>query len=210
MTNKGNRFEFHIMKNSVIGVLCVLLLLTGCGVNRQAKELKALGDCKYDLKSVDSIYVAGVPFQRLINQDNLDLSSVPALALGFLRKNIPFEGRVNLSIENPTGNHAAINQFEYIVLLQQKEVVQGIVNQKINVAAGEKAQVPISIKANIYNLLSDGSLEEVFNILRSDNSSNSEGLLTVKIKPIIFIGNTPIKYPGYITIDKKISRDILL
>ncbi len=198
------------MKIKIIGALCLLLLIAGCGVNRQAKELKALGDCKYDLRSVDSIHISGIPFQQLINQNSINLSSAPALALGFLRKNIPFEGRVNLSIENPTTNRAAINQFEYIVLLQQKELVQGLVNQKISVAAGEKAQVPISIKANIYDLLSDGSLEEILNILKSEKGSGAEGLLTVKIKPIILLGNTAVKYPGYITIDKKISRDILL
>lgn len=186
----------------------MLITITACGVNRQTREIKALGKCKYDLKSIDSIYVAGVALNKIINQNTIDLSAAPGIALGLLRKNIPFEGRVNLAIDNPTTNKASINQFEYIVLLQQKQLAEGVVNQKVSVGAGESVVVPVTLKANVYELLTNGQLEDTFRALKSDKED--VGLLTIKIKPVIYVAGAAIKYPGYITIDKKISRSILL
>jgi len=192
----------------ILLALSVLVVLASCGVNRQTREIKALGKCKYDLKSIDSIYVAGVALNRIINQNTIDLSSAPSIALGLLRQNIPFEGRVNLEIDNPTANRAAINQFEYIVLLQQKQLAEGVVNQKVSIEAGQTTVVPVTLKANVYELLTNGQLDQTLRALKSDK--DDAGLLTIKIKPVIYVGSTAIKYPGYITIDKKISRSILL
>lgn len=192
----------------ILIALSLLVTLASCGVNKQTKAIKALGKCKYDLKSVDSVYVAGVALNKIINQNSIDLSVAPGIALGLLRKNIPFEGRVNLAIDNPTMQNAAINQFEYIILLQQKQLAEGVVNQKISVGAGESVVVPVSLKANVYDLLTNGQLEETFRALKSDKED--AGLLTIKIKPVIYVAGAAIRYPGYITIDKKISRSILL
>ncbi|MFD1631032.1 hypothetical protein [Pseudopedobacter beijingensis] len=186
-----------------------LLILSSCGINKQTKELKVLGDCKYDLQSIDSLYIAGTPLKKIVNNNNIDISSAPAIAMGFLRKNIPLEGRVNLKIDNPTSKKAAINQFEYIVLLQKKELASGFVNQKVSVDAGQTVNVPVSLKTNIYDLVSGGNFEEILSLFNSERG-NEEGLVTIKVKPILLIGNTQVKYPGYITIDKKISRSILL
>jgi hypothetical protein len=52
---------------------------------------------------------------------------------------------------------------------------------------------------------------EISEFLKSRTSgTEKKGMLTVKIKPSIKIGNTLVKYPGYITIDKEISSKILL
>lgn len=193
----------------ILWAASLLFIISSCGINKQTKELKVLGDCKYDLQSIDSLYIAGTPLKKIVNNNNIDLSSAPAIAMGFLRKNIPLEGRVNLKIDNPTSKKAAINQFEYIVLLQKKELANGFVNQKVSVDAGQTVNVPISLKTNIYDLVSGGNFEEILSLFNSERG-NEEGLVTIKVKPILLIGNTQVKYPGYITIDKKISRSILL
>lgn len=200
------------MRLKIVYFFVAVLFLSSCGINKQAKELKALENCKYEIKSADSVFIAGKPLKTFINNGNIDLSNMPSLAFAMLRKNIPLSGVMNLKIQNPTSQKAGINQFEYLVLFQGTELAKGFVNQKIVVEPGQDVSVPVAINANIYNLVSDEKLlNEIIRIFDSANStSNAKGLVTVKIKPTIAIGNKLINYPGYITIDKEISREIFM
>ncbi|MRX48336.1 NDR1/HIN1-like protein [Pedobacter puniceum] len=199
------------MKLTKYILLLVILSIfaTACGVNKQTRELKALEDCKYNINSADSVYIAGIALKDFTTAKDFNLAKYPSMALGLLRKNIPIEGNVNLQITNPTSRQASINQFEYLILIKGKEIANGFVNQKVSVGAGSSTTVPIALKANIYSLLADEKIRnEILNFLNTDKEQ--KGLVTLKIKPSIALGQKLIKYPGYISIDKELSNKILL
>jgi len=200
------------MKTKILYFAVTILFLSGCGINKQAKELKALEDCKYEIKSADSVFIVGKPLKSFVNNGNIDLSSAPSLAFAMLRKNIPLTGKMNLKIQNPTSQVAGINQFEYLVLFQNKEIAKGFVDQKVIVEPGKEVIVPVAINANIYQLLADETtLNELLNLFNNnDSKKKATGIVTLKIKPTIALGNKLINYPGYITVDKEISREIFL
>ncbi|MNY28339.1 hypothetical protein D3C86_1623100 [compost metagenome] len=52
---------------------------------------------------------------------------------------------------------------------------------------------------------------EISDFLKSSKGGpEKKGVLTLKIRPSIRVGNTLVKYPGFITIDKEVSSKILL
>lgn len=196
--------------------LAVLLLLAifsaGCGLNKQARQIEALEKCTYEISSADSIYLAGRDISKLIKSRSFELSNMPELALALFRKNIPLKARVILTITNPTANEAAINQFEYLVLIKNQEIANGFVNQKVSVAPGGSATVPVRVNSNIYSFISNGkTMEEILDFVRGGESGAAEkkGVVTIKIKPTIEAGGKLVKYPGYITINKEVSSKIL-
>ena len=200
------------MKKLVL-VCSLAYFVAGCsGINKQVNQIKALEDCKFIVSSVDSVTVANIKVKDIIEKEKIDLNKMPRLVLALLRKNVPLRGSVNLMITNPSNKLAAINQFEYKILIKNPEIAGGLVNQRISVSPnGGSMTVPIQVNSNIYNILSDDKAMEAitdFLIERgADNSSNKEkkGVVTIKIKPTLDLGNKQIKYPGYITIDKEIS-----
>ncbi|MBC8054645.1 MAG: hypothetical protein H7Y13_16420 [Sphingobacteriaceae bacterium] len=202
------------MKRITLLALAILPFLGCGGLNKQTNQLKALEDCKYEITSADSISVANINVKDLIGKDKLDLVKMPRLALALLRKNVPLKARVNLVINNPTNQLAAINQFEYKVLIKNRELAGGFVNQKIVVSPhGGTTSVPIHINSNIYEVLSDDkAMDAIYDFLigAGDNTKERKGNLTIKIKPTLTLGNKQIQYPGYITIDKEVSSKILL
>ena len=188
------------------------ILVAGCGLNKQARQIEALEKCTYEISSADSIYLAGRDVSALVKNRNFNLSNVPELALALFRKNIPLKARVNLKISNPSANEAAINQFEYIVLIKNQEIANGFVNQKVVVEPGGTTVVPVRVNSNIYSFLSNGkTMEEILDFVRGGESGAAErkGVVTIKIKPTIDVGGKLVKYPGYITIDKEVSSKIL-
>jgi len=206
------------MKRILLLSLALLpFLLYRCGVSRQLTEAKALGDCRYAIKSADSITLAGYDIQQFRNIrsiEDFNPLKFPRIAAGLLTRNIPLNARINLGITNPTNKNAAINQLEYRVLLAGQELFQGFLNQRIEVApGGGQISVPIRLNANAYQLLTDDKTREAFtqfigNLAGSDDSKASR--VTIKIKPTLDLGNKAIDYPGYITIEQDVTNKILL
>jgi hypothetical protein len=183
----------------------IALIVSGCGVSR---KISLLEQCRYDIKSADSVYFAGRDITRQIKTGTFDLGSIPELAIGLLRKDIPIRARLNFGINNPGSKAIEINQFDYIILFKGQELVNGTTDRRINISPDETTIVPIMIMANIYSILSDkNTRQEIFSYLRGANSSKNS-LISIKIRPSIRVGNKLIKYPGYITIDKELNNNM--
>ena len=195
-----------------ISLCFIVLFFVSCGINKQAKQLQTLEDCIYEIRSADSIYVAGRDVTKMINNNAVNISNMPEFAWAYLRKDIPLKARINLKIKNPTKQLAAINRFEYLVLIKGQQLANGLVNQKVSIAPGDSLIVPVNVNANIYQIVSNGkTMKEIVDFMRGGNDSASEkkGIVTLKIKPSIAIGDNLVNYPGYITIEKEVSSKIL-
>ncbi len=189
----------------ILFISFIALFATGCGVSQ---KISLLEQCHYDIKSADSVYFAGRDITRQIKTGTFDLRSVPELAIGLLRKDIPLRARINLGIENPGSKPVEINQFDYIILFKGQELVNGTTERRIDINPQETTVVPIVIRANIYSILSDkNTREEIFSYLRGTDSRENvqKTLISIKIRPSIRVGKKLIKYPGFITIDKELS-----
>jgi hypothetical protein len=199
------------MKRIILGCL-VVMGLSACGINKQAQQLKALEQCDYKVVGASQITLAGTDVKKLIDSKSFSLSNLPGLALGYLRKDIPLKANLSLQISNPSTSLAAINNFDYIILINQQEVVNGTIDQKISIEPGQSTTVPVQLNANVYQFLSNGKIiDEIGAFLGgAANGTEKKGMLTLKIKPSIMVGGSLVKYPGFITIDKEVSSKILL
>lgn len=198
------------MKNILV-VCASILILAGCGVNKQAQQIAALEKCTYKLLSAEQITVGGTNVNNIVNLQDLNIASLPGLALGLLTQDVPLKAKLNLEIKNPTANAAAINDFEYKVLINNQELATGLVNQKVDVQPGGTTVVPVNINVNAYRFISNKQvMQEVAAFLQSKSDSvERKGMLTLKIKPSINVAGTLVKYPGFLTIDKEISSKTL-
>ena len=191
----------------------VLFLFTGCGIDRQAKALRALEKCQYAFVSADSVYLAGTDVNKLVANGRVDISRLPGVALGFLNRDIPLSGILNLRITNPTNNLAGIQQFTYKIAVEEREVLEGTSDLPIEIPAGETVTVPVKLETNVYKFLSDQeTLQKLLTFIQSarDGATDEKVNLTFSIKPTIALGNKQLNYPGYIDIDKQIDAGMLL
>ncbi len=195
----------YIGMKKILLISLFAFIAAGCGISR---KISLLEQCRYDIKSADSVYVAGRDITRQIKTGSFDLGSVPELAIGLLRKDIPLRARLNLGIENPGSKPIEINQFDYIISFKGQELVNGTTDRRIDINPEETTVVPIMIRANIYSILSDrNTRDEIFSYLRGTKNMQ-KSLISIKVRPSIRVGNKLIKYPGYITIDKELSSSM--
>jgi hypothetical protein len=198
--------KFFLYSLLIIGVC-------GCGINKQAQQIKALEKCTYRITSADEITVGGTDVKKLFDGQDINLASLPGIAFGLLRQDVPLKARLNLEVKNPSADMASINQFEYKILINNADLAEGVVNQEVIVPAGQSTVVPVNMIVNLYPFVSNKKvMSEVSEFLKAGKNGGAEkkGLLTLKIRPSIKVGNSLVKYPGFITIDKEISSKILL
>ena len=211
------RKQIWIITIVMAAVIWGSVLITSCGVGKQVSEAKAFGECKYDIASVDSVFLAGIDvreFRNIKSVSDVDFGKYPGIALALLRKNVPLDLRVNLDITNPTRKRAAINQLEYKVLLTKSEIFSGFLSQLIEVMPGTSpTRVPIKLNANVYQLLTNNETRDEFVnmiVALTGKSDAKPTKFTVKVKPTLDLAGKSINYPGYITFDKEISGKAIL
>lgn len=203
------------MKQIKLFVLAIALigLFQRCAVTKQISEVKTLGDCKYTIASAESITLAGVDMSQMKSLQDFDLAQSPKLALAFFRKDIPLNLRLNLDVTNPTKQLAGINQFEYKVFLAENEIFTGLYDQRIEVQPkGGTTRVPMQLTTNAYRFVSDAKAREaLMNMVESlsGKQNTTPSKLIIKLKPTLGIGNTQVNYPGYITIEKEVTPQML-
>ena len=191
----------------------LLVLFTGCGIDRQAKALRALEKCQYTFVSADSVYLAGTDMNTLVADGRVDIGRLPGVAFGFLNRDIPLSGILNLRITNPTSNLAGIQQFTYKRAVEEREVLEGTSDLPIEIPAGETITVPVKLQTNMYKFLSDQeTLKKLLSFVQRthEGAADEKVNLTFSIKPTIALGNKQLNYPGYINIDKQIDARMLL
>ena len=117
--------------------------------NKQAQQIKALEQCDYRLSDINQITIAGTDVKKLVTDQSINLVNLPALALGFLRQDIPLRANLKLEITNPSNSLAAINNFDYIILINKQELVNGTVDQRVSIEPGQTTTVPLLLNSNI-------------------------------------------------------------
>lgn len=212
-----NGYWFKIYSTFILMKKLVLLSLmfigiTSCGINKQAKQIKALGKCQYHFINAQNVTLAGTEISQIFDGNNLDLSAAPALALGYLTQNIPLRATITVEINNPSAVKAAINNFDYIIQINKQDIASGEMNQQISIEPGQKELIRIQIDANIFQLIGNQKVrDEIVDFLTAaKNGTERKGLLTLKIKPSVLVGNSLVKYPAYINIDKEVSNKVLM
>lgn len=192
-------------------IIAFLLSLSACTIGDRIKELKALRHSKFTIDKIEKIEVSGIDVKELTGRGEINLLSMPSLALGFLNKEIPLKANFILKITNPTDNEAAINEFDYKFLINNYEVVDGSINEKISIHPNDVSLIPFEISFNIYQFLADESVRnEIQNYIRKVRSGEADNiLLTIRVKPSILVGNQLIKYPGYVDIERVLNASFL-
>jgi hypothetical protein len=188
--------------------ILLLLLVVGAAVvsvrcGRQVSQAKALGDCKFNILGTDSVYLGGVDVRKFRDlRDPRELTRYPQLALGVLRQNVPLDANLLLDITNPGTRLAAINQLEYRILLRDVELANGFINRRLEVQPnGGRTQVPVHIRTNAYQLVTDDRSRDAFIELVQNLSGQANvapAMVTIKVKPQGF--------PTFLTFEQPVTN----
>jgi hypothetical protein len=188
--------------------LVAIASLSQCGIQEQVQQAKAFKNVEVRLASVDQATVGGVNVLNLRQAGDLGTAERALLAAAATAGNLPLRMRVNLEFRNPNSETAALNEFDYIALIDGKEVAKGHTNQRIEVPAnGGLATAPVEVQSNLRDAFGEQSGESLANFALGLTDRDREPLrFTLKLKPtFITSSGKRISPPGYSKVEKEFT-----
>lgn len=189
------------MKKTLVASLIIVLLVSlSC---KQFKQMANFTKCQFRMSTVQNTNLAGVNVQQIQSLSDLNLLQAGKITAAYASGTMPLTMTLNVEAQNPNDATAAMNRMEWILLIDGKEIVTGILNDRVTVApSGGTTTIPVQIKADLRKIMAKNSMQENIDIgMGLAGAGNKPSpKLSMKIKPSIMIGNLTIPYPGYITL----------
>jgi hypothetical protein len=197
----------RVAVQAVAGLVAVASF-SQCGIQEQVQQAKAFKNVDVRLASVDQATVGGVNVLNLRQAGDLGTAERALLVAAATAGNLPLRMRVNLEFRNPNSETAALNEFDYIALIDGKEVAKGHTNQRIEVPAnGSPVTAPILVESDLRKTLGEQSGESLANFALGLTDRDREPLrFTLKLKPtFITSSGKRISPPGYSNVEKEFT-----
>jgi hypothetical protein len=191
---------------NIILIVFLLFTFTDC---RQLRELQSFAKCDFRLATVENTNLAGVNVQQIRTITDLNFSQAARITQAYAGGSLPLSLTLNIDVKNPNATTASMNNLEWIMLIDDKEIVDGIVNDKIEIAPnGGVSSLPIRISTDLRKVLSNMPAEDAVNMgLGLSGSGNKPTRITLKVKPSILVGQTVLRYPGYIKVNQEFGNN---
>ena len=189
------------------------LAVSSCGISEQVQQAKAFKGVDVRLAGVEQATLASVDLTRVRQPSDLTTVQKAALLAGYASRSLPLRLRLNLEFRNPNDETAALNEFDYIALIDGREVAKGRTTQRIEVPAnGGVTTAPVEVNSNLRDALNDQTEESLADfVLGLADYDRQPVRLTLRLRPT-FITNSGrrIAPAGYTTVDKEFRATDLL
>ncbi|MFA0964137.1 hypothetical protein AB9P05_20175 [Roseivirga sp. BDSF3-8] len=193
-----------MMKKSafVVAGLAVLLLISGCDVMKQVQQLGNLARCQFRLASMKDTELAGVNVQNKNQLDDFSFSELSRIGTAYAQGDLPIEFILDVDVKNPNSEVAAMNRMAWTLLVDDKETISGLVDQKVQIGANSMNTIPLNISFDLLDFFDSMGRDSLLNLVMNLAGQSSEPTsLTLKVKPSIEVAGTMINYPGYIDVN---------
>lgn len=189
-----------------------LLLIFSVAVIPSCKQLQGLANmakCEFKLKSIENITLSGVNVQNVKSLNDLSMIDAARLTSSVLSNNFPLQFNLNMDIRNPNPSPASLNKLDWILNIDDIDLVQGTTQNRIQVAPnGGIATYPLSFNFNLREVLKEKTGQALINFaLNLAGAGNQPSRVTLKAKPYMTIGNFQLPYPSYINIRNEFTSN---
>ncbi len=187
--------------------IATLFTLSSCDILEQASQVANLTKCEFRLKSVDQLRLAGVNIQQVDQFSDLTFMDAARITAAATSGNLPLNFTLNVEAKNPNGATAGLNRLDWILLIDDIEMVSGVNEQNIQIAAnGGTSVIPLTIGINLKEALKGKSADAIANFgLNLTGAGNKPTRITLKAKPSIMVNGRSIAYPGYLTVENEFT-----
>jgi len=182
-------------------LIVVFLAVTACQVTKQTKTALNLANCEFRLVSAEKIVIAGIPVDSYTSVKDLGVVDFAMIMSALTQPHLPLSLQLNIEVKNPNPAPAGINGLDYIIFIDDIQMLQGAYNQPITVPASSSAVIPVQVNVDLKQMLKGQSMDAILNFgFNLAGVGHKPSRFKVKLKPSILVGTTVLSYPGYITV----------
>ncbi|MEZ4586651.1 MAG: hypothetical protein R2909_09655 [Gemmatimonadales bacterium] len=172
------------------------------------QQLAALRQVRFDLDGVRDARLAGVDLARIRSYSDFTPADLIKLTAAVARRDLPFEFTVDVGAENPGENTvtARMIRLQWALFLQDKETINGVVDQPVSLPPGSPAVIPVGMRLDLFQFF-DGPAQSMFELARAALGDDADAT-TIRLTAVPTVDTPlgPIDYPSPITIARRTVR----
>ena len=194
----------------ILVVVLFTMTFTACEelaqIANQAAQVMNLKNCTFDVTGVNDINMLGINLSNGMNQNSLNAAQLIKVTNALMNKKLPVTFNVNLDVNNPNSIAASLGKMDYIISLNNKEVISSTFTNGFSIPANSKGNISIPISTDLFQLFSSETGDAVLNLAFKLAGAKSDPVnLGVQVKPYIKVNNQNLAYPDYIKINKVLN-----
>lgn len=192
--------KLRILLRKLVAPVLILFISAHfqCSSLRQMEKLK---NCEFRIERIEGTNIDGIAIRKFQSVSDLGIMNAAKILQDLSKGSLTSEFSVIISVNNPNNSAALMEKFEYIVMLDENEVITGSLNDRIEIPANKSIEFPLSASVNISKLIKQNSIGALMELANSLNKGSAvQNRVKIKIKPSIKIGKKTLKYPGFIEV----------
>ncbi len=179
----------------------VFLTMAACQMTNQTKTALNLANCEFRLVSAENIVIAGISIENYTSVKDLGVGDFAMFMGALTQPELPLSLQLNIEVKNPNPAPAGINSLDYIVIIDDIQMLQGSYTQPITVPASSSAVIPVQLNVDLKQALKGKSMDAILNFgFNLAGVGHQPTRFKLKLKPSILVGSTVLAYPAYITV----------
>lgn len=191
------------MQKLFIGLLSgIFLTLNSCTILEQAQEYERFIQCDFSLSNIKVLEISGVDISSLNSKGDISMMDMMNITKQIFSTNFPATLRIDLKASNKDLQQASIAGLDWKILMDNEELVSGLVDQEVLVKPQSSATFPVIVQVDLMKLLRSESLGKIMAFAFGENQYEEISKLgaEIKIKPYYKTKSGIKKYPGYLSI----------
>ena len=191
----------------IIVVLFLMMGFSACEelshIANQTAQMLNLKNCTFNVDGINHITMLGIDLSKGMSQSSLNAAQLISVTNSIMNRRLPVSFNVNLDVNNPNNLAASMGKMDYIISLNNKEVISSTFSDGFSIPANSSGKVSIPISTDLFQLFSGETADAILNLAFKLAGAQSNPVnLGVKVKPYIKVNNKTLAYPDYITINK--------
>lgn len=185
----------------VIILFAAAVMLTACDVLKQVEGMQMLTKCEFRINTISDIQLAGVNVSGVKKISDINPLDALIITNAWLSNQLPLDFNLNLEVKNPNNQPASMNRLDWILFIDDMQMLEGAVNERFVTGAGETGNLPVQIGFNLAEVLKGESKDKIISTALGlvDGSGKSTRVM-VKLKPSLMVGQQTIMYPGWLEV----------
>lgn len=197
----------------IFRIFTIVMLITSfsacnelANIANQTAQALNLRNCTFDVTGISNINMLGIDLSKGMNKNSLNPTQLINVTNALFNKKLPVTFNVNLDVDNPNSLAAALGKMDYIISLNNKEVISSTMTNGFSIPANSKGKVAIPISTDLFQLFNGETADAILNLAFKLAGAQSNPVnLGVQIKPYIKVNDQSLAYPDFITINKVLN-----
>lgn len=182
-----------------------LFALTSCA---SLFQMNRLAECEFAFDDIVNVDLAGVKMDNITKISSIGMMDAARLAKAYINGDLPMKATALIIVENPNKKKAAINKLDWKFFLDGKQVTEGSVTERFEVAGQDTAILPVDFSINLGEAMGGENKTKMLNfVLNMVNAGGKPSRIDIYVKPSIMVAGKPISYPGFIKVKTELGDE---